>query len=328
MTCILVTGATGFLGSNLIDRLSALGADVLASGRDPTACRKLQDAGYPIFRHDLTVPFDRSSHSKLCEVDAIVHCAALPSPFGPFRDFFSANVTATKNLVEFARYQNVRRLIYISTPTVYFAFRDQLDVGEDAKLPPPVNHYARTKGLAERVVLAEQEIRPVILRPRGIYGRGDRALLPRLLHVARTRPLPLFRDGKACIDLTYVDDVVDAIIAALEAGQDVEGETFNISGGEVLPVRDIADRACACAGIATQWKRAALAPAMIAAATAEKVAGLLPGCWEPPVTRYALGLFAYAQSLNTAKAQRILRWAPKTPFDAGLHYTFQKQKAS
>jgi len=128
---------------------------------------------------------------------------------------------------------------------VYFAYRDQLGVSEDAGLPRPVNHYARTKRQAEEIVLAAPEVGPVVLRPRGIYGAGDRKLLPRLLQVARQRPLPLFRDGKARIDLTYVDDVVDAVLAALSAGSAAEGQIFNISGGEVVPVRDIAEAACA-----------------------------------------------------------------------------------
>ncbi|MEP6564856.1 MAG: NAD-dependent epimerase/dehydratase family protein, partial [Mesorhizobium sp.] len=159
-------------------------------------------------------------------------------------------------------------------------------------------------------------------RPRGIFGAGDRALLPRLLQAARRRPLPLFRDGQARIDLTHVDDVVDAILAALAAGGSAEGQIFNISGGEVLPVRRIADEACARAGFSARWRKMPLWPAMLAAGVMEAVALRLPGQPEPAVTRYGLGLFAYAQSLDISKASRMLGWAPKVSFEDGLDRTF------
>ncbi|TIW38369.1 MAG: NAD-dependent epimerase/dehydratase family protein, partial [Mesorhizobium sp.] len=132
-------------------------------------------------------------------------------------DFEAANVAAMRNILDFATRQGISRFVHISSPSVCFAFRDQLDLAEDAALPDPVNHYARTKREAERLVLAAPAIHPVVLRPRGIYGAGDRALLPRLIKAAKNRPLPIFRDGRARIDLTHVDDVVDAVMVALAA---------------------------------------------------------------------------------------------------------------
>lgn len=319
---VLVTGASGFLGAHVMARLAALGTPALGIGRDARRCAALEAAGHPVLRLDLSQPF--ATARALEGVDAIVHCAALSAPFGRLADFETANVTATGNLVDFARRQGVRRFVHISSPTVCFAYRDQLGVREEAALPPPVNHYARTKRQGEEIVLAAPEIGPVVLRPRGLYGPGDRTLLPRLLQVARQRPLPLFRDGKARIDLTYIDDVVDAVLAALSAGSTGEGQIFNVSGGEVVLVRDIAEAACARAGVQPRWRKMPLWPAMLTAGLAETVAELLPGRPEPPVTRYGLGLFAYAQSLNIAKAARILGWAPKVSFEEGLGRTFGK----
>lgn len=324
MARVLVTGASGFLGSHVMTRLAASGRPALGLGRDVSRCAALEANGHEVLRLDLSLPFDTAADHALGGVDAIIHCAALSAPFGRLADFETANVVATRNLVDFARRQGVRRFVHISSPTVCFAYRDQLGVSEDAGLPPPVNHYARTKRQAEEIVLAATETGPVVLRPRGIYGVGDRTLLPRLLQVARQRPLPLFRDGKARIDLTHIDDVVDAVLAALSAGSAAEGQIFNISGGEVVPVRRIAEAACARAGVRPRWRKMPLLPAMLAAGLAETVAELLPGRPEPPVTRYGLGLFAYAQSLDITKAGRILGWAPKVSFEEGLDRTFGK----
>ncbi len=321
---VLVTGATGFLGQHVLSRLADSGSSVVALGRDPRRCALLDEAGYRVVCRNLAGALDTSFDSALSDVETIVHCAALSLPFGRLADFEQANVAATQNLIDFARRKNVRRFVHISSPSVYFAYRDQIDVDEDAALPPPVNNYARTKRQAERIVLGAPELGPVILRPRGIYGAGDRTLLPRLLRVARRRRLPLFRDGAASIDLTHVDDVVAAIVAALSAKRQAEGEIFNISGGEVLPVKRIVEQACVRAGGEVRWRPMPLAPAMFAAGLTETIALLLPGRPEPSVTRYGLGLFAYAQSLNISKAARILGWTPKVGFEEGLDRTFEK----
>ncbi|MDX8495002.1 NAD(P)-dependent oxidoreductase [Mesorhizobium sp. VK22B] len=319
---VLVTGASGFLGSHVLARLAASGTLALGLGRDAERCATLGAAGHRIIRHDLAQPLDGALDPRLGGVERIIHCAALSSPFGRLQDFMAANVTATQNLVDFAKRQGVSRFVHISSPSICFAFRDQLGLTEDMALPDPVNHYARTKREAERIVRGAPEIHPVVLRPRGIYGTGDRALLPRLIEAAKGRPLPLFRGGRAAIDLTHVDDVVDAVMAALAVRKEAEGQIFNISGGEVLPVRRIADEACVRAGLKARWRPMPLLPAMLAAGLMETVALRLPGQPEPPITRYGLGLFAYAQSLDLSKAKRVLGWTPKIPFEEGLDRTF------
>ncbi|TGP21690.1 MULTISPECIES: NAD(P)-dependent oxidoreductase [unclassified Mesorhizobium] len=319
---VLVTGASGFLGSHVLERLAATGTLALGLGRDAARCAALEAAGHRIIRHDLSQPLDGALDPRLGRVERVIHCAALSAPFGRPQDFEMANVSTTRNLRDFAIQQGVSRFVHISSPSVCFAFRDQLGLTEDVALPDPVNHYARTKREAERIVLSAAEIHPVVLRPRGIYGTGDRALLPRLIKAAKSRSLPLFRGGRAAIDLTHVDDVVDAIMAALAAPKEAEGQIFNISGGEVLPVRRIADDACARAGLEARWRPMSLQPAMLAAGLMEAVALRLPGSPEPPVTRYGLGLFAYAQSLDLSKARRMLGWTPKIALEEGLDRTF------
>ncbi|RRI05951.1 NAD(P)-dependent oxidoreductase [Mesorhizobium tamadayense] len=319
---VLVTGASGFLGSHVLERLAATGAPALSLGRDPERCDALERAGHAVIRQDLGQPLSSELDLRLGKVGRIIHCAALSSPFGRLQDFVAANVAATRNLLNFATRQGISRFVQISSPSVCFAFRDQLGLTEDMALPDPVNHYARTKREAEKLVLAAPAVHPVVLRPRGIYGAGDRALLPRLIKAAKSRPLPLFRGGRAAIDLTHVDDVVDAVMAALAAPKEAEGQIFNISGGEVLPVRRIADEACARAGLTVRWRPMPLLPAMLAAGLMEAVAIRLPGRPEPPVTRYGLGLFAYAQSLDLSMARRVLGWTPKISFEEGLDRTF------
>ncbi|KAG1655721.1 hypothetical protein GQR58_024355 [Nymphon striatum] len=314
---VLVTGATGFLGGHLVRRLLDADVDVLAVGRNRAQLSKLP---CKTLHHDIAHPFPMRDVGV---IDAIVHCAALSAPFGKHRDFMSANVDGTQNVLDLARDQGIGRLVHISTPSIYFSYCDQLDVSEDHPLPTPVNHYAATKAMAENLVRDQMAETSVILRPRGIYGPGDVSLLPRVLRAAKSRPLPRLRGGVAAIDLTYVDDVVEAIIAALSAGDGVCGEAYNISGGEVLTVNKIVEDACRMAGISPRWRPVPLGLAMTAAGALEGVAALRPNRPEPMITRYGLGLFAYRQSLNLSKAQRHLGWGPRVPFQDGLARTFE-----
>lgn len=319
---VLVTGATGFLGGTLIHRLHEKGYQTVALGRDAGRCARLEAAGFITFRSDLSRP-DPTLAGRIGTLDAVVHCAALSAPWGAEAAFQAANVEGTRTVLDLAAACGARRFVNISSPTVYFELKDRIGVAETAPLPKPVNAYARSKAAAERLVLARPGLGPVNLRPRGIYGAGEETLLPRLLAAARRGPLPLLRGGVAEIDLTHVEDVVSAIEAALVPDPALSGETFNISGGEVIAVREIVERACAMLSVPVRWRAMPFYPALLAA----RLAGLASRAKEPPVTPYTLGLFAFRQSLDISKAARMLHWQPRIPFAQGLAMTLDGRAA-
>ena len=315
---ILVTGATGFLGGAI---LKGLGAEALGQGRSAQRSAALSANGLDVVRWSL--PDRAPDNPKLDQVDAIVHCAGLSAPFGHPEAFHTANVLGTQSVLSFARERGVKRFVFVSSPSIYFALADQLNVPEDMPLPRPFTPDAQSKIAAERLVKSAPEVGPIILRPRGIYGPGDTALLPRLLKAASSRALPRFRQGRAQIDLTFVDDVVDAVSKALTVEQVLEGQAFNISGGEVLPISQIVESACAHAGIVARWRTMPLTPALFAARMAEVFALMRSEPREPVATRYGLSLFAYAQSLDISRASNVLGWVPKVSFEEGLARTFE-----
>ncbi len=320
---VLVTGATGFLGGALIRHLRAYSFDVVALGRDEARCRDLQDAGFATFRADISRPVLHLA-GGIGKVDAIVHCAALSAPWGRLAAFRAANIEGTRNALDLAEVLGARRFVNISSPTVYFALKDKTAVPETAPLPRPVNAYAKTKAEAERLVLARQSVGPVNLRPRGIYGAGEMTLLPRLIVAARRGPLPLLRAGAAAIDLTHVNDVVVAIEAVLAAGP-LDAETFNISSGEMVPVRDIVERVCTTLAIPLRWRRVPFYPALVGARLVELASLARSASTEPLVTPYTLGLFAFRQSLDISKARRMLGWQPRIPLEEGLTITLAQR---
>ena len=316
---VLVTGATGFLGGHVARALGPL--NVVALGRDPDKCADLKAQGFDVLQHDLRRPLH-----AVPNIEAIVHCAALSSAFGPYKAFKHANVDAVQNVVDLAKRLKVRRLVHISSPTIYFKMADRLDLSEDALLPRPINHYAATKRAGEDIIRSAPEVGAVILRPRGIYGPGDTTLLPTLLRAAQRRPFPMLRGGAACIDLTHVEDVVRAVQCALKEDDALNGQVFNISGGEVLPIRTIVDQTCVSAGVTARWRNVPLGLALGVARMSE-ICASLPGLPPPTVTRYTLGLFAFAQSLDISKARTLMDWTPQIKFAEGLANTIKANAA-
>lgn len=319
---VLVTGATGFLGGALIRHLRGRGFDTVALGRDEPRCTNLEGAGFPTHRADVSQPLHHLA-GRIGTVDAVVHCAALSASWGRPADFRVANVEGTRHVLDLAEALGARRFVNISSPTVYFELKDKINVAETAPLPRPINPYARTKAAAEGLVLERRSVGPVNLRPRGIYGVGDQTLLPRITAAARRRPLPLLRSGAAAIDLTHVDDVVEAIEAALIVS-DIEGETFNISSGEMVPVRDIVERVCTRLAIPLRWRRVPFYPALAAARLVELASLARSASAEPLLTPYTLGLFAFRQSLDISKARRMLGWQPRISLEEGLGMTLSQ----
>src|SRR5687768_8837304 len=118
---ILVTGGTGFLGGATALRLKALGHEVKILGRNPVAGQKIAAQGVAFLKVDLSNKPEVIASCK--DIDQVVHCAALASPWGKYEQFYTANVLGTENLIAGCLNQNVKRIINISSPSIYFNYQ-------------------------------------------------------------------------------------------------------------------------------------------------------------------------------------------------------------
>lgn len=323
---IIVTGGTGFLGRHTVWRLATRGHDVVFTGRstkEAAAVRKFaeHEVGFVNLEHG-----SKDAHRILSEccrgADAIVHCAALASPWGSRKSFERSNVDAVNEVLAARQENGVGKLVHISSPSIYFEFADRLQVREDSMLPKPINDYARTKRAAEDLVLSAALPHSIILRPRAIFGPWDNALLPRLIRLIRFGRVPLLRGGKALIDMTYVDNVVDAIESSLALPLNPANTVpvFNISNGEPIEVKDLFERLSAAFDLPLHPVHRPYLAAALAARLLEAGARLAPG-WEPPFTRYSLGTIAFSQTLDLSRAKTLLDYRPRVDLDEGIRRT-------
>ncbi|QJD83004.1 NAD-dependent epimerase/dehydratase family protein [Cohnella herbarum] len=320
MTKALVTGATGFLGRATALRLRDLGWDVQGLGRDPQAGRLLTEQGIPFVQADLR---STKEIEKACAgQDYVIHCAALSSPWGRYRDFYEMNVTGTENVVTGCLRHGVRRLVHVSTPSVYFDYSDRLLISEQTELPrKPVNAYAATKLIAERIVsdAGANGLPSVIIRPRAIFGPGDTSLFPRLLRVNESRGIPMIGGGQAELDLTFMDNVVDALLMACRAPDDATGHIYNISNGEPVKLIELLRQLFDELQLPLRVKPVSRPIALAAGQGLEWLYRALPSLGpEPKFTRYTVGLLAYSQTLNISKARKSLGYEPRISIKEGL----------
>lgn len=219
---VLVTGATGLVGSHVVEALRARGQAVRTLERP---------------RDDVADPavWRRAARG----VSGIVHAAALVAPRASYEEFERVNVGGARHAAAAARAEGAR-LVHISSVAVYgraAAYQaGPGQVAEDFSFQPlaPRDFYARTKRLAEDVVREEAERaggpRAVSLRPNVIYGERDRLFTPRLLSVVRRGIVPGVGRGTNHLSCVYAGNVAAAVLAALEApGPDGGFRAYNVT---------------------------------------------------------------------------------------------------
>ncbi|MED1802729.1 NAD-dependent epimerase/dehydratase family protein [Brevibacillus porteri] len=316
---VLVTGATGFLGQKLATRLHEMGYEVTAQGRDERIGRELQEQGIRFLRADLR---DREAMLKACrDQDIVHHAAAFSSPWGTYRDMYETNVTGTIHVIDGCKQHGIERLVHVSTPSIYFAFDDKLGIREDEPMPVRfANTYAQTKYQAElevdKAFLAG--LPTITIRPRALFGPGDNAILPRLIRANEKKFVPLIDGGKAIIDLTYVENVVDALILCMDSPAYTLGQAYNITNGEPVTMIEVLSDVFRRLGVPLKTRELPYWKAYAAAWVLETLSKTVLGYREPVLTRYSVGVLAKSQTLDISKAKRDLGYEPRVSIARGI----------
>ena len=304
---VLVTGAAGFIGSTLVDRLLAEGREVL--GLDsfdpfyPEAHKRANLAGAlrsPGFRLEVADIRDPDALGRLlagARVDAIVHLAALagvrPSLERPAA-YADVNVRGTAEVAGAAVRHGVPRMLFASSSSVYGARGE--GSGPFVETEPadrPVSPYAATKRAAELLLHAFHAAHGLAVTCARIftaYGprqRPDLAIRKFAERMRRGDPIPVYGDGHSMRDFTYIDDLVDGLVRALD--RDLGFSILNFGAGHTVPLLEVIER----------LERALGAKARIEWLPAQ--AGDVPRTWA-----------------DVTAARRAVGYAPRVPLAEGL----------
>jgi len=319
---ILVTGGGGFLGRALCRALVEHGYRVSSFSRGHYP--QLEAIGVEQIQGDLA-----DAEAVLAAAqghDAIFHTAAKAGAWGRYAGYYAANVTGTENVLAACRTHGIGRLVHTSTPSVTHRATHPVE-GGTADSVPYGQHlkaaYASTKQLAETMVLAANgaNLATVALRPRLIWGLGDQHLMPRLVERARAGRLRLVGSGQNRIDTTYIDNAVEAHLAAfthLAPGAACAGRAYFISNGEPKPMAWMINALLDAAGLPPVTARIPFRVAWGLGALCEGAWTLLRLNNEPPMTRFLAEQLSTTHWYSMAPAQRDFGYQPTISIEEGL----------
>jgi len=255
---ILVTGSTGFVGSNLVRRLRKADIAVRAVVRNPGKAQALKNIGVDVVEGDVSSKASLEKAAEGCE--RVVHLVGIiqETPGATFR---SVHVEGTRNVLEAARKAGAR----------HFFYQSALGTRPGAK-----SEYHKTKWEAEELVRASG-IPYTILRPSLIYGPGDQFTI-RLSEMIRRSPvLPIIGSGKSRVQPIYIEDVVSCIVKAVTSDS-FYNEMYEIGGPEQLTFEEVTVAIAAAMGV----KRPAVhMPLFLVKSAARMLESVLP---RPPLT--------------------------------------------
>ncbi|WP_068829472.1 NAD-dependent epimerase/dehydratase family protein [Pseudomonas sp. BMS12] len=315
---ILVTGASGFIGGRFARFALEQGLTVRVNGRRPEAVQHLIKRGAEFVQGDLN---DADLVHKLCrDVEMVVHCAGAVGTWGTYQHFHQANVGVTQNVIEACLGQKVRRLVHLSSPSVYFDGKSHVGLREEQVPKTFVDHYGATKYLAELKVMEAQEfgLEVIALRPRFVTGAGDTSIFPRLINMHRKGKLMIIGDGLNKVDFTSMQNLNDALFSSLLAAGPALGKVYNISNGAPLPLWDVVNFVLRQFDLPPVTKHMPFALAYGAATLNETVCKLLPGRPEPALFRLGVAVMARDFSLDISRARQFLDYEPQVPIWTAL----------
>jgi len=250
----LVTGAAGFIGSTLAEKLIDLNYEVVGIDsffnnysreiKEKNISQLKNKNKFVFFEGDILnsrYPF------SFDEIDYVFHIAGIPGvrdSWGEkFKDYFNNNILATQNLLEKLSESNVKKLIYSSSSSIYG--ETEILPTPETVLPKPLSPYAASKLAAENLMFLygkKFKIPVVSLRLFTVYGprqRPDLFFNKCISRILRNEHVDIFGDGKQKRSYTYIDDVVNGFVGAMK--ESVQDDIFNIGGGESVSVNEIID---------------------------------------------------------------------------------------
>ncbi len=311
-----VTGGSGFVGRNLIRALRSRGQAVRALARSRDAESAVADAGAEPVRGGLD-DADLSEAMRGCDV--VYHAAARVGDFGPESEFVRVNVQGTEHVLRATRRAKVPRFVHVSTEAVLVGGPPIVRADESWPLPErPIGPYPKTKGMAERTVLAAcgPDLAAMIVRPRFIWGRDDSTLLPRLVEAVRKGQFAWFDGGRYLTSTCHVANCCEGMILAAEHGR--SGESYFLTDGAPVEFRNFITRLLATKGVTPGNRSVPRGVARAVGAAAEVFWRTFRLAGSPPLTRTAVRLVGEEVTVVDAKARRELGYQARISVEEGL----------
>jgi nucleoside-diphosphate-sugar epimerase len=315
---VFITGATGLVGSHVVEEAQKRGHRVRALVRASSDTRWLDAQGVDKVRGDLEDV--EALRQGVDGADWVFNCAAKVGDWGSLEEFLRLNVDALKLLLDAASDARVDKFVHVSSLGVYEG-RDHH--GTDETTPPAaqaLDGYTRSKVEAEALALRyvkERGLPLTVVRPGFIYGERDRTVLPKLVDSLRKGRFAYFGSGEQALNCIYVKNLVHAMFLAAELSKSV-GEVFNVTDGPRVSKRQFIGRVAELAGLKPPRRKIPLWLAWRLAILLERIAKRRGSTRPPLVNKARYKFLGLNLDFSIEKARRLLGYEPPFSTEQGL----------
>jgi nucleoside-diphosphate-sugar epimerase len=320
MSEILVTGGNGFVGRHVVAALLERGDRVRVLALPGEDTSTLEERAVRVYRGDICKP--DSLVAPMDGAKGVLHLAAMMDVWRPMADYHSVNVTGTQNVCRAARAAGVRRLVHMSSSSVYgMALGRSAD--ESFPLSPFADPYPVTKAAADKAVqrmIAEDGLPAVIVRPDQIFGPGDHLHFGRMADRLLGGRGVVVGKGHNALPLVYITDIVHGLLLALDHERAV-GQAFNITNDRPLTQEQFLRAIAREVGARPRLVHIPYRALYAAGYLAERVATLASTSRRPPITRLGVAFAGTDNRYGIDKARRELGYTPRVDLDEGVALT-------
>ncbi len=312
----LITGGTGLVGHHLITALQKRGDIVRALVLPVEKTTWLEERGVKVYRGDIREPDTLSAAMR--GVDTVFHLAAMQGVWLPMKEYYQVNVTGTENVCRAAMSAGVRRIVHVSSWTIYGMARGW-PLTEDVPPAPRNDPYWITKAQGDLLVqrLIDKEHLPAaIIRPGTIFGVDDRLNFGRMADKIRAKKGLVIGSGRNALPLVYVTDVVQGLLLCADHDR-AQGQVYNITNDQPLTQGEFLQAIAQGLGTTPPRLHVPYAAAYALAFTAER-AVKLTGSKHPLVTRHGVTLFGTDNRHAIDKARTELGYEPQVSIRQGV----------
>ena len=322
MTRALVTGANGFIGSNLTKLLARKGWAVKGLVLEGTPEDFLEGLDVDIVYGDIVRP--ESLKNAVRDMDVIFHLAAIAADWGPAERFFKVNVEGTRNMLEAAAEAGAGRFVFMSSPAVH-GYNGHYKSTESVPRDCPADFaYGRSKIMAEDLVnrIHERGVMEGVIVRTGLFpfGPNDTTSFYKLARVLEKGMFSYVSGGRAKTSTAYVENLCSGVELAGSHPR-AAGQTFIIADDEDVSWKELIERFCYELKVKPPKLSVPYGAADILAAAVEGAWSVLRIEREPPLTRYRARLMHRDLSFVSIKARRELGYAPAISLDEGIRRT-------
>jgi len=308
MKTVLVTGAYGLLGRYTVQEMKAHGYFVRAFGRDPQKLKELESENVEIFVGDFCDPDDIDEATE--GMDYVIHCGAKLG-WGKRDDFMKNNVEGTQNVIHACIRNKVKRLVFVSAPSVRPLKNNFRITEKDYNDRNHLTYYIESKIKAEKLVREQTQVPYSIIRPRGVCGIGDQRLIPVLINANKTIGIPLFGKGNIIVELCCAENAALALRLCVEKDEALS-QAYNITNDEPTLITELADEMFTALGVRSKFLKLPFYPVYAAASVLEwfyKTCKIFDKA--PAFTRSDICMLGRNQIFDISKAKKELGYEPR-----------------